>query len=78
MASREEYLSRVEALREQYPDGDVPRPAHWSGYRVVPVAIEFWQDREHRLHERRRFVRSGLLAGGGPDAGDWTSTLLYP
>ena len=78
MASREEYLSRVEALREQYPDGDVPRPAHWSGYRVVPVAIEFWQDREHRLHERRRFVRSGPLAGGGPDGGDWTSTLLYP
>lgn len=68
--SRQTYLNRVEVLREQYPDGDVPRPAHWSGYRVVPHAIEFWQDREHRLHERRRFVRA---ADGG-----WTSSLLYP
>lgn len=69
LPSREVYLERVAALREQYPDGNVPRPAHWSGYRVTPTAIEFWQDREHRLHERRRFVR----ADGG-----WTSTLLYP
>lgn len=69
LPSREVYLERVAALREQYPDGNVPRPAHWSGYRVTPRAIEFWQDREHRLHERRRFVR----ADGG-----WTSTLLYP
>ena len=65
------YLDRVEKLRAQYPEGDVPRPPHWSGYRLVPTAIEFWCDREHRLHERRRFVRS---APGTP----WTSTLLYP
>jgi len=68
--SRETYLARVAALRERYPDGHVPRPAHWSGYRVRPNAIEFWHDRVHRLHERRRFVRDG-------DQG-WTSTLLYP
>ena len=61
---------RVDALRQLYPDGNVPRPAHWSGYRVTPVAIEFWQDRDYRLHERRRFVADG--------AGGWTSTLLYP
>ena len=68
--SRQTYLDRVEALRAQYPDGEVTRPAHWSGYRVKPAAIEFWQDRDHRLHERRRFVSDG--------AGGWTSTLLYP
>ena len=68
--SRETYLARVAVLRERYPTGDVPRPAHWSGFRVTPTQIEFWQDRAYRLHERRRFVRSG-------DQG-WTSTLLYP
>ena len=68
--SRETYLARVAALRERYPAGNVPRPAHWSGYRVRPDAIEFWHDREFRLHERRRFVR-------GADGG-WTSTMLYP
>lgn len=70
LPSREVYLDRVEALEAQYPDGDVPRPAHWSGYRVTPTAMEFWQDREYRLHERRRFT---FDASGG-----WTSTLLYP
>jgi pyridoxamine 5'-phosphate oxidase len=69
--SRTTYLARVEALRAQHPDGAVPRPPHWSGYRLVPHAIEFWCDREHRLHERRRFVRADA---GAP----WTSTLLYP
>ena len=70
LPSRKVYLDRVEQLRTRYPDGDVPRPAHWSGYRVTPHAIEFWQDREHRLHERRRFVRAAN--------GTWSSNLLYP
>ena len=70
LPDRQVYLDRVAALREQYPDGNVPRPAHWSGYRVTPAAIEFWQDRDYRLHERRRFVADG--------AGGWTSSLLYP
>lgn len=69
LPSRETYLARVAALRAQYPDGGVPRPAHWSGYRVTPLAIEFWQDRDFRLHERRRFVQT---------EGGWTSALLYP
>ena len=71
LPDRATYLSRVESLRERYPEGDVPRPPQWSGYRVIPAAIEFWIDRDHRLHERRRFVRE---SAGAP----WTSTLLYP
>ena len=68
---RTTYLARVEALRVQYPDGNVPRPPQWSGYRLVPHTIELWCDREHRLHERRRFVRAEPSA-------PWTSALLYP
>src|SRR5688572_848387 len=51
LATREDYLARVAALREQYPDGAVPRPAHWTGFRLAPERIEFWISREYRLHE---------------------------
>ena len=71
LPDRATYLARVAALSARYPDGDVPRPPHWSGYRVIPAAIEFWIDRDHRLHERRRFERADATA-------PWTSTLLYP
>ena len=71
LADRATYLARVAALSALYPAGDMPRPRHWSGYRVIPSAIEFWTDRDHRLHERRRFVRVEATA-------PWTSTLLYP
>jgi pyridoxamine 5'-phosphate oxidase len=70
LAARADYLARVEALRAEVGDGPVPRPPRWSGYRLAPEAIEFWLDRPHRLHERRRFER-------GED-GRWTSGLLYP
>jgi pyridoxamine 5'-phosphate oxidase len=67
--SRETYLERVEELGERYEGQEIPRPPHWTGFRLVPEAIEFWIDRANRLHERRRFTREGE---------GWTSTLLYP
>lgn len=67
---RRTYLERVAALGADHLDGEIPRPLHWTGFRLAPQAIEFWLDRPHRLHDRRRFSR-------GPDGG-WTSTLLYP
>ena len=51
--------ARVAALHDRYPDGDVPRPRHWGGYRVRPEAIEFWTHRDDRLHDRVRFTRRG-------------------
>lgn len=70
--ARETYLARVEQIAAANPV-EVPRPPHWTGFRVLPVRIEFWIDRPNRLHERRQFVR----AGNGP-GDDWSSTLLYP
>lgn len=72
---RETFLGRYEAAREKYAAGEVERPAHWGGYRLVPRVIEFWQDRPHRLHERRSFMRDVAPDGS---MGDWSSTLLYP
>jgi pyridoxamine 5'-phosphate oxidase len=67
--ARETFEARFHAMEERFAGQDVPRPPFWGGYRVVPGAFEFWQDRAHRLHERRVFTRSGT---------DWTEGLLYP
>jgi pyridoxamine 5'-phosphate oxidase len=67
--ARETFESRFDDVRARFEGGDVPRPPHWGGYRVTPDTIEFWQDRAHRLHERRLFVRH---------QGGWHEGLLYP
>ncbi|MFS8037084.1 pyridoxamine 5'-phosphate oxidase [Xanthobacter sp. AM11] len=61
----------VAAATARYGLGTVPRPPHWTGFRVLPVAIEFWHDRPFRLHDRVVFRRDGEGAA-------WTRTRLYP
>lgn len=67
--SRATFEARFEAVKEKFSGGDVPRPSHWSGYILRPERFEFWQDREHRLHERRTYQRDG---------DNWTEGMLYP
>jgi pyridoxamine 5'-phosphate oxidase len=62
---------RLADMGARFPGQDIPRPAHWGGWRVVPEAFEFWQDMPFRLHDRTVFQRS---AG----AGGWVSGKLYP
>lgn len=71
LESRDALIEAVGALEKKYDGQDVPRPPHWSGFRVVPNEMEFWINREFRLHDRRVFLRDT------PDA-EWRTTRLSP
>jgi len=72
LANRYTLLERVETLKKSFgEDEPVNRPAYWSGFRVIPQAMEFWKDGANRLHDRVRFTRAL------PD-GPWTRQRLYP
>ena len=71
LASRLAFEKAIAVYAAKYALGTVPRPPYWSGYRVVPLAMEFWQDRPFRLHDRIDFRRS--------EPGEaWVKTRLYP
>jgi pyridoxamine 5'-phosphate oxidase len=76
LENRDQLDARVAELTQKYGagdgvgDDDVPRPAHWGGYRVVPETIEFWQGRRDRLHDRLLFMRRS--------DGAWSITRLFP
>jgi pyridoxamine 5'-phosphate oxidase len=54
----------------RFAAGEIPRPPHWSGFRLKPLEMEFWRDGAFRLHDRVRFSADGK--------GGWTKAVLYP
>jgi len=71
LESRLAFEKAVALYAAKYALSEVPRPPHWSGYRIVPRSIEFWQERPFRLHDRIEFRRDNPSA-------PWSKTRLYP
>ena len=70
LSDRAELEARIQEVEQRYAGIDVPRPPHWTGFRVVPERIEFWSGRNARLHDREVYVADG--------SGGWTTERLYP
>ena len=67
---RETFLEKIKEFEKKYPDqNNVPRPPHWSGWRLVPDEIEFWVDGEGRIHERLNYKKT---------KDEWNKEILYP
>jgi len=71
LESRLAFEKAVARFTAKFAIGTVPRPPNWSGYRVVPLEVEFWQERPFRLHDRIAFRRTST-------SNPWTKTRLYP
>jgi pyridoxamine 5'-phosphate oxidase len=71
LESRLAFEKAVALYAAKYAISTVPRPPHWSGYRIVPISIEFWHDRPFRLHDRVEFRREALGAS-------WSKVRMYP
>ncbi len=71
LESRLAFESAVARVTKQYEGATIPRPPHWSGFRIVPLSMEFWHDRPFRLHDRVEFTRADASAA-------WHKTRLFP
>jgi len=71
LASRAELEARLASLTAEHAGKPVPRPPHWTGYRVTPTLVELWKNREDRLHEREEYRRAS-------PSSPWTMRLLNP
>jgi pyridoxamine 5'-phosphate oxidase len=69
--NRAHFETDIERITKKFGGGKIPRPPHWSGFRLTPVEIEFWQDRPFRLHDRLVYRREKPQS-------DWVVTRLYP
>ncbi|PIU04936.1 MULTISPECIES: pyridoxamine 5'-phosphate oxidase [Methylobacterium] len=69
LADRATLMAEVAEVAARVGDGPIPRPANWTGYRIVPSTIEFWRNGDFRLHDRVRFTRDGE---------GWARARLYP
>jgi pyridoxamine 5'-phosphate oxidase len=70
LAERSVLEGRLAEMEARFPGEDIPRPAYWSGYRILPARFEFWQDMPYRLHDRTIYSRSA--------DGAWVQSKIFP